>query len=56
MKKSHSSNNTADKGLMNTNNNGSIQAVSRQDGKGEFKPQTDHYFEPVKHLLSVGRR
>ena len=35
-KKSHSSNNTADKGLMNKNNNGSIQAISRQDGKGEF--------------------
>ena len=30
-KKIHSSNNTADKGLMNTNNNGSIQAVDETE-------------------------
>ena len=35
-KNTHSSNSTADKGLRTTNNNGSIQAVSRQDGKGGF--------------------
>ena len=35
-KNTHSSNSTSDKGLRKTNNNGYIQAVSRQDGKGGF--------------------
>ena len=35
-KNTHSSNSTADKRLRKTKNNGYIQAVSRQDGKGEF--------------------
>ena len=36
-KNTHSSNSTADKGLKKTNNNGYIQAVSRQDGTAGFK-------------------
>ena len=32
----HSSKNTADKGLRNTNNDGYIQRINGQDGKGEF--------------------
>ena len=35
-KTTHASNSMADEGLRKTNNNGYIQAVSRQDGKGEF--------------------